>query len=229
MPASQGSIEKIQAFRNLNNANITICKVSEVHMDRGTVDVITNTGMPVKNIPVMLRNGLNVDEEVWGELELPDVDSQVVVAFIDNNGGQPFVLGSLMAWGYSKYQSDQVPAVSADKQFTLKLLEDIDSKTYRKIFKSGTTVEVGADGTLTLELPSGTYIKVDEDTGTVNLEDQHGNIITIDDAGIIITDGVNTNTITMDSSGMKLEDTNGNDITMGTTSVTINGNFEVLQ
>lgn len=210
-PASQGSIEKIHAFKNLGNANITICKVMAVHMDRGTVDILTNTAMPVKNVPVMLRNGLNADEEVWGELELPDVDSQVVVAFIDNNGGQPFVLGSLMAWGYSKYQSDQTPAVSANKQFTLKLLEDVDSKTYRKVFKSGTTVEVGADGTLTVELPSGTYILADEAAGSVLLEDQHGN------------------TVTMDSSGMILGDANGNDVTMGTTSVTINGNFEVLQ
>jgi hypothetical protein len=117
---------------------------------------------------------------------------------------------------------------SASKAYTLKLLETGKENTYRKIFKSGTTFEVGDDGTVTLETPSGTYVLLDEDNGIIKVEDQHGNVFTVDSNGVQITDA-NANKITMDNVGMKLEDKNGRDITMTSTSVKINGtNFEVL-
>jgi hypothetical protein len=55
-------------------------------------------------------------------------------------------------------------------------------------------------------------IKYDEQQKILQINDSHGNIIT------------------MDSSGIKLEDSNGNTIEMGTTSIKFNGtNAEILQ
>lgn len=56
------------------------------------------------------------------------------------------------------------------------------------------------------------FIKYDEQQKILQINDSHGNIIT------------------MDSSGIKLEDSNGNTIEMGTTSIKFNGtNAEILQ
>lgn len=209
-------------------ARMTVCEVIANHPDRRTVDVISNNAVEVKNIPIVSNCGLNEDDEVWGTLELPSVGTHVLIDFVSGQEGSPVVIGTIIPWAYSKYQSNQVPVNSDNKQFTLKLLEDVDEKTYRKIFKSGTTLEVGEDGTLTLEVPSGTYLQIDEENEVINLEDLHGNIVTLDVDGIYVTD-TNGNTVTMDSSGTSIEDANGNAITMGSTSVTINGNLEVLQ
>ncbi len=55
-----------------------------------------------------------------------------------------------------------------------------------------------------------------------------GNNISIDENGINITD-TNKNNIILDADGTKIEDKNGNVFKMGSSSVKINNNFEVLQ
>lgn len=55
-----------------------------------------------------------------------------------------------------------------------------------------------------------------------------GNNILIDENGINITD-TNKNNIILDADGTKIEDKNGNLFEMGSSSVKINNNFEVLQ
>ena len=55
-----------------------------------------------------------------------------------------------------------------------------------------------------------------------------GNNILIDENGINITD-TNKNNIILDADGTKIEDKNGNVFKMGSSSVKINNNFEVLQ
>ncbi|WP_157148021.1 hypothetical protein [Brachyspira pilosicoli] len=55
-----------------------------------------------------------------------------------------------------------------------------------------------------------------------------GNNILIDENGINITD-TNKNNIILDADGTKIEDKNGNIFKMGSSSVKINNNFEVLQ
>lgn len=55
-----------------------------------------------------------------------------------------------------------------------------------------------------------------------------GNNILIDENGINITD-TNKNNIILDADGTKIEDKNGNIFEMGSSSVKINNNFEVLQ
>ncbi|WP_288550766.1 hypothetical protein [uncultured Brachyspira sp.] len=55
-----------------------------------------------------------------------------------------------------------------------------------------------------------------------------GNNISIDENGINITD-TNKNNILLNADGTKIEDKNGNLFEMGSSSVKINNNFEVLQ
>ncbi len=190
----QGSIERIEnILPQIDAAKTTLGKVVFVHMDRMTVDVETNNGAKVRNVQILTKGGL-VDDEVWGELETPTVNTHVVIGFINGEAGFPFIMGYLFPYGFSKYQSNQTPVNSGSKAFTKKLLEDVDPKYYRKIFKSGTTLEVQADGTIIVETPDGSYIKFDQPTGDITVEDA-----------------------------------NGNDITMTTGKVTVNGNLEVLQ
>jgi hypothetical protein len=119
---------------------------------------------------------------------------------------------------------------SESKQFTKKLLEADKPLEDRYIFKSGTTVQIEEDGGVIIEVPSGTYIHIDEANGKILIEDQHGNKTTLDTDGVIIEDGESTpNKITMSSSGIVIDDANGNDIAMESGKVTINGNLEVLQ
>jgi len=67
-------------------------------------------------------------------------------------------------------------------------------------------------------------------TGDNGFIHNSGTYYIIDSNGYVYLSESSGNKITIDSSGTKLKDKNGNDITMGTTSVTINGgNFEVLQ
>ena len=107
-------------------------------------------------------------------------------------------------------EASQTAVDSGSKSHTLKLLETGKENAYRKIFKSGATFEAAEDGSIIIETPSGALIYLDETNSKLVVEDQHSNKFTLDAAGVII------------------EDTNGNDITMETGKVTINGNLEVL-
>ncbi|MDA0065077.1 hypothetical protein OFS07_02105 [Brachyspira hyodysenteriae] len=66
-----------------------------------------------------------------------------------------------------------------------------------------------------------------KDNASGDDEGDNNNIL-IDENGINITD-TNKNNILLNSDGMSITDTNGNVIEMGTTSVKINNNLEVLQ
>lgn len=184
---SQGAIERLRTvLPAIDKTEITIAKVTAVYTDRMTVDVLSNDGLAVQNVRLLTRGGLENDE-IWGEMEVPSVGTYVIVGFLEGSEEAPFVLGTVLPFLASLYQASQVAANSANKQFTLKLLEEIDPKSYRRIFKSGTTVEVAADGTLIVETPSGTYAQIDEAGGVVTIEDQHGNVVTLDSDGVKIS------------------------------------------
>jgi len=59
------------------------------------------------------------------------------------------------------------------------------------------------------------------------VEATNGQVITLNQAGIIIKDGANSNTITFDSNGIKIEDMNGNVVTMDSSSVTIKSSSNI--
>ena len=66
------------------------------------------------------------------------------------------------------------------------------------------------------------------DENGINITDTNKNNIILNSDGISITD-TNENNIIFNSDGISITDTNGNIIEMGTTSVKINNNLEVLQ
>jgi len=207
----QGSAQSAEQTQKLTKASSFVAKILAVYSEKMACDIETWNGSTKYMVPILTKGGLNANDEVYGELELPEVGDTVVVDFLEGREGMPMIVGTVLPF-YNKYfQDNQTPANSANKAFTLKLLEKSKLKTYRKIFRSGTTVEVQEDGSLIVETPSGIYIQLDEANGVIKVSDPNGNIFTIDSNGIVI------------------EDKNGNDITMTTGKVTINGNLEVAQ
>lgn len=185
-----------------------MAQVVQVYSDRMTCDVKTNDGQTLFNIPVLVKGGF-VAGKPYGEIDLPAVDDYVIVFYAGFGMRQKAILGTILPYLVNEFNKDAVN--SADKQFAKKVLEKDKPLEYRRVFKSGTTLQVEEDGRIVIETPDGTYVFVGGDDKVVKLEDSHGNIITIDSAGMI------------------LEDKNGNDISMVSGKVTINGNLEVLQ
>jgi hypothetical protein len=207
----QGSAQSAERSQKLTKASSFIAKVLAVYSEKMACDIQTWNGSTKYMVPVLTKGGLNSDNEVYGVLELPEVGDMVIIDFLEGREGMPMIIGTVLPF-YNKYfQDNQTPINSGSKAFTLKLLEKDLPKTFRKIFRSGTTIEIQEDGSLIVETPSGTYIQLDEANGVIKVEDPDGNLFTIN------------------SDGVKIEDTNGNDITMGSGKVTINGNLEVAQ
>jgi len=235
MRAQKEDIQVRQSALNFVKKSVTggeahapfIAKVIQVHSDRMTCDIKTLDGATLANIPILTKGGL-VDGEVYGEMCLPAIDDYVIVGYASYGQRHKAILGTILPYLVNEFTKDAVN--SGSKQFTKKLFEADKPLEYRRIFKSGTTVQIEEDGGVIIEVPSGTYIHIDEANGKILIEDQHGNKTTLDADGVIIEDGESTpNKITMSSSGIVIDDANGNDIAMESGKVTINGNLEVLQ
>jgi len=153
---------------SIDRAVSYVARVREVHSDRHAVDVTTASGITIKDIPVKTNAGL-IDDEVYGELDLPAIGNYVLVQFLQGRESQPYVDGTIIPYLNNKYQSGQTPVNSGSKAFTLKLLEEGKENFYRKIFKSGTTLEVQEDGTIIIETPKGSVIKIDESTEDIEI------------------------------------------------------------
>lgn len=162
----QGALQKMKMLPHLTNTTLGICKVLEVISDRNVCVIQSTNGGTTYNVPILTKAGL-IDGEVYGELDMPAVGNYVIVGFINNRMEKPFIIGTVIPYLYPKYQSDQTPVNSGSKVHTKKLLESGKENYYRKIFKSGTTVEVKDDGSVIVELPSGMSIIADEATSTV--------------------------------------------------------------
>jgi len=136
--------------------------VVAVHSDRNTCDIRTIDGLAMENVPVLGKFGLADGGNVWGEVELPSPMDYVIVMFIGEHTRQKIIIGTIAPYLVNEYQTGQIPPSSTSKTYTKKLLEPLKNKGYKKIFQSGTTVEVFEDGSTVVETPSGTYIEVDE-------------------------------------------------------------------
>lgn len=188
----QSGIERLEKPWN-DKVQLTLGKVLAVYSDRMTCDIETNNGAIQKNIPVLTSAGL-INDEVFGVLDLPAVGTTMLIGFVEGRESFPFILGTLFPYASNKFQSNQTPVNSGNKITVQALLEKMHENIYRKIFKSGTTIEVKDDGTIQVETPSGTLLEIDEsDSGTVTIS------------------------------------ANGNTLVMGSSSVLINGNLEILQ
>jgi hypothetical protein len=204
----QNAINTARRMGGFSNYIPYIAKVLAVYSDRITCDLITVDGVELKNVPVLTKAGL-IDGEPYGEIDLPAIGDYVSIMQIGTGERQRAIIGTFIPYLSNDFNADAVN--SAGKAYTKKLMEEGKEKVFKKIFQGGTSFECDEDGTITVETPSGTYVRIDEAAGTVTITDQHGN------------------SYIMDSSGVTTTDTNGNDVTMESGKVTINGNLEVLQ
>jgi len=228
---SQGMVERVAHLQGSDLAHSSLAQVVKVYPESMSCDLLDGNGNTVFNVPILTTCGLEEDE-VWGTMELPSVESYVVVLYLGDRQSFPFIIGSLFPFANNKYQSSQKTANSDDKAFTKKLLEKIDPKVYRKVFKNGTSIEVKEDGTILVETPSGTSFQIDETAKKITLQHKDGSnlcTLALDAANGFDLKDKDNNEVISSSSGMILKDKNGNEINMGSTSVKINNNLEVLQ
>ena len=231
-----------------------IGQVLTVYSDRLTCDINTLEGRRLTNVPVKTQVGL-VDEKVFGEIDLPAIGTYVSLELL---GGRPVIAGVLAPYIHKLFSVSDHEVAGPDvvkKEFTQKLFEEDQPRTYKKIFQSGSSMEFNQDGSGYIEMIDGSRVifKVGTDayvefkseltasdeycrilmkstTEGILVEDTvNGNTITINSVGVEIED-LHGNTYIMDSSGITLEDLNGNIISMEAGKVDINnGNCEVLQ
>lgn len=168
------------------SGNATIGKVTEVYSDRLTCDIEMYDGGVLRNIPVCTKAGLQ-DGEVYGTVDLPAIDDYVIIDFASGSTRTKMIVGTIVPYLVNEFVKDAVN--SGSKAHTKKLLEKGKEKTYKKIFKSGTTIEVGDDGTIIVETPSGAYIMIDEDAGEVSIVDANGNDITMGSSSVTVNGG----------------------------------------
>jgi len=182
----QKGVQNVPALSN--TVASYMAQVTAVHGDRYTCDVKTVNGTETKNIPVLAKNGL-INGEVFGEYDLPAVEDWVTVIHIGNTANQPAILNmTIYPYLMAEYGSAQVPVSSVLKTFTKKLLEEGTEGTYKRVFKSGASIEIQDDGTIVLETPSGSVIEMDETTG-INVTDKNGNSVQMDATGITLKTG----------------------------------------
>jgi hypothetical protein len=178
------------SFRNLNKTNINtaimIATVKKVYGDRATCDIELENNIPVTNVPVLLENGL-INSEEYGTFDLPRVNSKVIVIFLGYTGDRPVILNkSFYPYLVKEYSKSQTPVNSGSKSSTKKILESGKEKNYRRVFKSGTTMEVQDDGTIIVETPSGKTLKVDESGNSISIKHQSGSEISVDNTQLSV-------------------------------------------
>ena len=186
---TQGLSEQINQMKNMEKMNLSIGTIENVYTKSMTCDVVTSDGIINTNIPLLTDCGV-IDDEIYGELKLPVKGTSVILGFIEGKESFPFILGTFVPYANKVFDSMQIPVNSSSKQFTKKLLEDgLDSKVFRRIFKSGTTIEIQENGTTIIELPCGSYIKLDN-SGTFIIEDSKGNKIESSTSSITINNNL---------------------------------------
>lgn len=156
-------------------------------------DVVTGWAMPC--VPY----GGDADQ---GFLFIPEVDAGVWIEFEEGDLEFPIWVGTF--WSKPGGESELPKPNNADGAEQ----DSVQDPPTRKIIKTkkGHTIQLeDADG---------------EEMVTI-VEAINGQVITMNQDGITITDGKNSNNIILDSNGIKAEDKNGNVITMDSSSVTI--------
>lgn len=205
----QGAVQFPQQSTMANQfRSAFIAKVTEAFSQRMTCNLKTNDGQILHNVPVMTKAGL-VDGKPYGTVSLPAIGDYVVVIYAAYGAMHKIILGTIVP--YMAQEFSNRPINSDNKEYTTTMLESDKPLEDKTIFKSGTTVMVEENGTVCVETPKGSSIRMDEE----------GNKIVIDD--------LQGNTVSMTPSGIVVEDKNGNTITMASTKIVINGKLEVSQ
>lgn len=213
-PINQGQVRKadkrvdIGTYGTQNLAAIW-GKVIDIR-DYCYVDVLLVNGIKLQSVPVasqgFVKKGTkNEPNRATGSKNIPQVGSKVLIIFPDGIVENALVLCS----GFDVLQDWQTSELIKQGEESIEI--DISDFGWKK--------------------------SEDKDTGKYAFESPDGNnkvTIIYDLANTSITieqkiDASHTNKITMNSSGVKVEDKNGNVIECGTTSVKVNNNLEVLQ
>ena len=147
---------------------------------------------------------------------IPEVDSQVWVEFEEGNVNQPIWVG--VFW----QESGDIPQEAAQKEPTTRVIRT----------PSGHVLQFDdAKGKEQFRLvhPAGSEMNIDPN-GTVKVTDAAGSKLTLDaKTNKIKLEDSNGNTLTMDSAGTKVQDCNGNSIKMAGGQITVQGTKIVIQ
>ncbi len=146
----------------------------------------------------------------------PEIGDEVIIGFINEDPNDAVVLGMLHS------SAKPAPITAADdnheKGFVtrseMKVLFDDDKKT------------------INISTPAGKHIALDEDAGTIIIEDENANVVTIDSAGILMESAGNielkasgdvtiegTNVNITASAAFKAEGSSGAEVSSGATAV----------
>ena len=193
-----------------------IAKVIQVYSQRMTCDIETPDKQRIPNVPVLTKGGV-IDGAPYGEIDLPALDDYVIVMHASYGQRHKIIVGTIIPYLATEFL--KAPVNSANKQFLTTFLESNIPLEYRRVFKSGASVQVEQDGTIVVEAPDGTYIRLDVATKSFTVRDSNENSIESSSSTFRI----------VAAGAVRIEDGSGNVIETSATSVTINGNLEVLQ
>jgi len=151
-----------------------------------------------------------------GLFVVPEIDAQVWVEFEAGDRSKPIWTGTF--W----QQSSDTPAEAALHPPTTRLLKT----------PSGHLLEFDdAEGQerFYLKHPADAQLEIDR-AGTIALTDANGSKLTLDaDAGEVVVEDCNGNTMTMTASGTTIEDSNGNKVEMTASGIKIKGQQIVVE
>jgi len=205
------------------------CVIS-VNSDRNSVDVMSDTGYKLIDIPVMSKEWICNDEQktyISASRNLPPVNSRVFVLMPSGTVSGSFVLCSGFAAG-EKTTHELFAKNSTD----VEKLNNIEEKitcggwTIKEYYSDGNKVYLSLDGKIKLEVclaenNSESLVK------GIKLS-AFNNVVQIDENGINLTDCNNTN-IKSTKDGIDIKDAKSNTIKANGTSLILNGNLEVSQ
>jgi len=163
----QSAIQRTEEGREFSQVSTPsyVAEVLATYSEKMACDIKTWNGSTVYAVPIKTTCGLNSDNEVYGTLELPAVGDFVFVEFLGGKENAPIITGTIFPYFNKYFQDSQKPVNSDNKAFTLKILEKGKPKTFRKVFLSGTTIEIQEDGSFIVETPSGSFIQIKESDG----------------------------------------------------------------
>jgi len=151
-----------------------IAQVIEVYSQRVTCDLKTHDGQVLQNIPVMSQAG-TIAGAPYGTVSLPAIEDFVVVMYASYGTRHKVIVGTIFP--YLANEFSKPPVNSGSKTTATTMLEADKPLEDKIILKSGTSVLIEEDGTITIETPDGTFFKLDVAAGTFELTDSNGNTI----------------------------------------------------
>ena len=214
-PIPQTNVKKTEArFKKSSYGGNILAPVEGIvtkRSGRDSVDVTLSNGLKLKNVHVASSRWVmktSGDLKAIGHKDLPPEKSKVVIIFPYGTIEHALIICS----AFDATSKDQQAHLLKSDELSLEI--DIDEYGWK-------TTKDKDHGKITLESPD------------LNSEaKQFKIVIDVENQSFVITHQITTgkvNKITSDNNGVKIQDQNGNTFEMGTTSVKINNNLEILQ